>query len=232
MRKGARTFSRLGNRLVGGLLIALSVGCAAMVAFRPYITGEVRYLFMLWNLFLAWLPYAASVAAVTILRSMRPQAIRHAAVGGLAALWLLFLPNAAYLTTDLIHLISNRPLYAVQGTFGYLVWYDLVLFFLFSWCGVFLGFLSTYPFHRLVSLWLGSGVGWGFVVGISVLCGYGVFLGRMVRLNSWDALFRPMDMIGEVLGNLHWQGFWFSVLFSLFIGVTYLFLYHLQERKT
>src|SRR5690606_37803199 len=131
-------------------------------------------------------------------------------------LWLLFLPNGFYLTTDFIHLIAGRHRYMSDGAFGYLVWYDLVLFFLFAWCGVFLAYLSTRQFHNMVRLRLGGGFGWLFIVVVSVLSGYGVFLGRIVRLNSWDAWVRPLELIGDVLGNLHWQGAAFSLLFSVF----------------
>ena len=224
----------LGNGKVAWMLVALSLGCFAMLLFRPFLANETRFLFMLWNLFLAWLPYAASIAATAVAGAGRGGAagtVRTALALGLGALWLLFLPNSTYLTTDFIHLIAGRHRYVAEGAFGYLVWFDLVLFFLFAWCGIFLGFLSTYQFHRLVAARVGRFGGWAFVGAVSLLTGYGVFLGRIVRLNSWDALLRPMELIAEVLGNLHWRGAAFSLLFSVFMAVTYLFLYHLQRGE-
>lgn len=226
-----------GNGAAAVLLVLLSGVGFAMLAFRPVLAEEVRYLFMLWNLFLAWLPYVASASAVAIWRAgrRRPRERRHplqaAAVAGLGVLWLLFYPNAAYLTTDFIHLIVNRSIYIVQGAFGYLVWYDIVLFFFFSWCGIFLGFLSQYQFHRLFAERFGEAAGWLFVAATCALGGYGVFLGRVVRLNSWDALLSPTYLAEEILGNLHWRGFGFSAIFGFFMLVTYAFLYVLQEKR-
>ncbi|WP_158299277.1 DUF1361 domain-containing protein [Paenibacillus antri] len=239
--RATSALSPLGNARVAGLLVLLSLGCFAMVCFRPIVSGDRLFLFMLWNLFLAWLPYAASVAATIIAGGgngnggsggrgrKAPGVAATVLVLGLGALWLLFLPNSTYLTTDFIHLVAGRHRYVDRGEFGYLVWFDIVLFFLFAWCGVFLAYLSTYQFQRLVAIRFGRPAGWAFVGAVSLLTGYGVFLGRIVRLNSWDAWVRPMELIGEVLGNLHWRGASFSLLFGVFMAVTYLFLYHLQE---
>lgn len=219
----------LGNSRIAALLIGLSFGCLAMLAFRSHYTGETRFLFMVWNLFLAWLPYAASVTAVFLVRACSPGRVRHIAVGAVGVLWLLFFPNATYLTTDFVHVVANRQEYIVDGTFGYLVWFDVVLFFFFAWCGIFLGFLSFYQFHRLVAGSLGEGAGWLFVAAVSLLGGYGVFLGRIVRLNSWDALVNLSDLMERVVDNLHKSGAAFSLLFSFFVAATYAFLYFLQH---
>ncbi|MCI3920338.1 DUF1361 domain-containing protein [Paenibacillus sp. TRM 82003] len=224
-------WSAVGNSAAAGLLVALSIVCVAMLAFRTVAADEVRFLFMVWNLFLAWLPFVASSAAVALRRFESKPSAYTAIVACLGILWLLFYPNAAYLTTDFIHLIANRPAYMGHGTVDYMVWYDLILFFFFAWCGIFLGFLSQYQIHRLVAGRIGETAGWLFVIATSALGGYGVFLGRIVRLNSWDALVSPRYLIGEVLGNLHWRGFWFSALFGLFMLTTYGFLYALQGRK-
>jgi len=229
MERDEERLSMLGNGKIALLLILLSVGCMAMLQFREQLTGEIRFYFMMWNLFLAWLPYAASVTATFFFRNLPAGAFRYTIVAALGVLWLLFFPNAAYLTTDFVHIIANRQEYLVNGTFGYLVWYDVVLFFFFAWCGIFLGFLSFYQFHRLVALRAGKAAGWMFVAAASLLCGYGVFLGRIVRLNSWDALVDPIGLLGQVLDHVHRSGAAFSLLFSVFVAATYLFLYFLQK---
>ncbi|HZG74779.1 MAG TPA: DUF1361 domain-containing protein [Paenibacillus sp.] len=224
----------LGNARIAGLLALLSFGCFAMLLVRPIAANETRFLFLLWNLFLAWLPYAASIAATAVAGRPRGEtigAMRAYVVLVLGALWLLFLPNSAYLTTDFIHLIEGRPRYVEGGEYGYLFWFDLILFFLFAWCGLFLSYVSTHQFHRLVAARFGRFAGWAFVAIVTLLAGYGVFLGRIVRLNSWDAWMRPMELIGSILGNLHWRGAAFSLLFSGLMAVTYLFLYHLQKGE-
>jgi len=227
----AESASRLAGVGMAALVAALSAGCALMVVFRPYLTGSHLYfLFLIWNLFLAWLPYAATAGALLCLGALSPSPVRTALVAAFGALWLLFLPNAAYLATDFIHLVANQDHYVNEGIFGYMLWYDLVMLFLFSWCGVFLGFLSTYPFHRLIAERAGGAAGWAFVAVVSALCGYGIFLGRIVRLNSWDALVRPGVLIDEIMGNLHVRGALFSLLFAAFTAITYVFLYALRKN--
>jgi len=227
----SRAVSPLVRTNAALLLVATSAACVALLAFRRELAGEARYLFMLWNLFLAWLPYAAAVAAGLAVRASPGRVLSGAAVLGLGALWLLFLPNCMYLVTDFIHLIAGRNRYVTDGAFGYLVWFDLVLFFLFAWAGILLGYLSMFRFHRLAAVRFGTVAGWAFVAVVSGLNGYGVFLGRIVRLNSWDAWMRPAALIEDVLHNLHVRGIAFSLLFGALTFATYVTLYHLQEGK-
>ena len=100
----------------------------------------------------------------------------------LAALWLLFLPNAPYLLTDLIHLGSrdDAPL-----------WFDLVLFSAFAWTGAFLGFLSIYLMQVVVRRTHGALLGWALVGGSLLASGFGIYLGRSLRWNSWDFVTSP-----------------------------------------
>ena len=100
----------------------------------------------------------------------------------LAALWLLFLPNAPYLLTDLIHLGSrdDAPL-----------WFDLVLFSAFAWTGAFLGFLSIYLMQVVVRRAHGALLGWALVGGSLLASGFGIYLGRSLRWNSWDFVTSP-----------------------------------------
>ena len=211
---------------------ALSAACFAMLMFRGTLTEDKRFLFMLWNLFLAWLPYAGAVAAGAI-ANLFPSGgrLRGLVILLIGSAWLLFLPNCAYLVTDIIHLIAGRSRYMTDGAFGYLVWYDIALFFLFAWVGILLGYLSTLQFHRLTARRFGTAAGWLFAMAASLLAGYGVFLGRIVRLNSWDAWFRPEELLIDVLDNLHWKGIAFSLTYGFMIAVTYVTLYFLQDGK-
>ena len=70
---------------------------------------------MVWNLFLAWLPYLWSLWAVSI---QRRQPRRWWRLLLPATLRLLFFPNAPYLVTDLIHRpIDETPRLTHRRTF-------------------------------------------------------------------------------------------------------------------
>ena len=91
------------------LSLALSV---VLVAARIIFTGSLGYVFLIWNLFLAWIPYLMSI----LLRYNKSESkfIKY----GLLVSWLIFFPNALYIITD------------------------SVLLFWSAWIGFLLGFLS------------------------------------------------------------------------------------------
>ena len=101
----------------------------------------------------------------------------------LGALWLLFFPNAPYIATDFVHL-QHDPLAPF--------WYDAVTIAAFAWMGVLLGFASLYLMQTVVRQWRGVG---GRLdrspSSRSALGSLGIYLGRFLRLNSWDALEHP-----------------------------------------
>jgi len=205
------------------VLTGSSVLCAILVSVRAYQVEYVQYHFLLWNLFLAWLPLVVSMSALLFVRIARGNIL---AIGlillGIA--WLLLYPNAPYLTTDLIHLVFN-PSYGGVYRESLIFWYDLVLFFLFSWCGLLLGYLSMLHFHSLVRHYMNSWMGWFFVLIMSFLGGFGVYLGRVVRLNSWDVLFSPFRLIEGVIEGINKQAFIFTALFGILILIVYVSLY-------
>ncbi|MFC4599236.1 DUF1361 domain-containing protein [Cohnella hongkongensis] len=221
-----KTTARFAPKIVEPVFFALaavSVLCAALIVIRALRVDAVQFRFLLWNLFLAWLPLLVSMAALAWSRSVRgaPLAIGLSLLG---VAWLLLYPNAPYLTTDFIHLIFDT-FYIGYDKEGLLLWYDLVLFFLFSWCGLLLGYLSMRHFHAIVHRFLGTLAGWAFIVTVSFLGGFGVYLGRVVRLNSWDALFSPFRLIEGVLAGIHAQAAGFALLFGTLILIVYVSLF-------
>jgi uncharacterized membrane protein len=212
------------------VLTTTSVLCTLLIVVRAYQVEYVQFRFLLWNLFLAWLPLLVSMAALLLTRVAKGGSLAI----GLALLgiaWLLFYPNAPYLTTDFIHLILS-PNVARYDMEGLLLWYDLVLFFLFSWCGLLLGYLSMRHFHSIVSHYINAWLGWAFVLIVSFLGGFGVYLGRVERLNSWDVLFSPFRLIEGVLEGINAKSAIFTMLFGMFILIIYCSLYLLSNHKT
>ena len=148
-------------------------------------TRGVTFLFLAWNLFLAWVPY---------LISARMGGLRRRWSRGLAFVaWLLFFPNAPYILTDLLHL-RPRP--------GVPHWYDLMLLLSFAWTGLLIGFASLLRVQDLLTQWWGESITRLIVPILILLCGYGIFLGRFQRWNTWDILQRPGALLRDVLGHL------------------------------
>jgi uncharacterized membrane protein len=164
-------------------LFSASAASVGMVGARYLYSGHPAYTFLIWNLFLAWLPLGFAFVAFQF--SHRPLIALPA-----AAAWLLFLPNAPYLITDLIHL---RPWPNVPH------WYDAIMFFTIATTGLFLGFTSLYLMHKVAARLLGPTLSWLFVLASLVLTSFGVYVGRFLRWNSWDVFFNPIRLGRDLL---------------------------------
>ncbi|MCZ8520661.1 MULTISPECIES: DUF1361 domain-containing protein [Paenibacillus] len=184
----------LPYRPVLGLLGGLTV---LSLVVHVLVTNVTYYNFLIWNLFLAWLPFLFSSAAGAVNRRHR-QGSAVLAVGVLGIAWLLLLPNAFYILTDLIHVTVRKDLYTEAGRLGFGYWTDFLLIFIFAWNGILLGFVSLHQFQYIIYTRSNYVVSWLFAMLVSYLSGYGILLGREHRLNSWDVL-QNMTAVQELL---------------------------------
>jgi uncharacterized membrane protein len=166
-------------------LLAASALCVALVEIRTHETDDSYYRFLVWNLILAWVPLGFAVAAYS-----RARRRVDALVWVLLVPWLLFFPNAPYLLTDFIHLGEGpAPL-----------WYDALMLSAFAWTGLLLGFASLYLVQMILRRAFGTVVAWLAVVVALSLGSIGVYVGRFIRFNSWDALLHPIR-VAEVVNQ-------------------------------
>ncbi len=169
-------------------LVAASGLLAAAVAVRVVAVHSLDATNLVWNLFLAWIPF---LVALVLYDGER----RGASVGvlwALGAAWLAFLPNAPYIVTDVKWLGD----YA-----GGSRTYDAVLIGLAATIGIVLGFVSLYLVQTVAARRLGHVVGWVIAWGALVLSGAGVYLGRFERWNSWDVLTEPRRIVEQLLAG-------------------------------
>lgn len=212
-----RSFGFRQIALSTAVLFLISVVGTAMIAVRYFFTGQPAYLYLPWNLFLSWIPFGISIGIYYGI-GRRKQGIATILTG---LIWLLFYPNAPYMITDFIHISRGQTL---------IVWYDFVILSLFITTSLIIGFISLYLIHRFVTELLNSeALGWVFAIGVSFLSGFGIYLGRVIRWNSWDAIFKPMVLLNSVLDNLHYTPFVFSLLFGTFLILTYIAMYSLTR---
>jgi uncharacterized membrane protein len=205
---------------LSAVFLAVSIACTFMLVMRRPIYGHTTMHYLVWNLFLAWIPFGLAVVAWLLtqfdLRQRWPLVL-------CAGAWLVFFPNAPYIITDIIH-IRKMP----AGP----IWYDLILTVAFAWTGFLLGFASLYVMHLLVSCRWGWRKGWLFVAGVTGLSGLGIYLGRFLRLNSWQVL-SPLDLLNEI-------SFWFStphnrsgsVVFIALVGMLLFLVYLMMYALT
>ena len=179
------TFYRFATARLLVPCLAASVLAVGLLVGRD-IVGPGGYRFLIWNLFLAWLPY---LAALWVAWHAGRGPLGAAAAVPVFALWLLFLPNAPYLMTDLVHLPGM----------DFVWWYDVGTLLAFAWAGFLLGIASLFAIQGATRAQLGKAAGWAVVLGAAALSGVGVYVGRFLRWNSWDALVRPRALTSNLL---------------------------------
>jgi uncharacterized membrane protein len=170
------------------LLIASTLFSCLLVVLRVIHTHSLQFIWMGWNLFLAYLPYLLS----TWLTAKRP---RRPLLLILSVVWLLFIPNTFYILTDLFHLIDRRHPNSPE-------WYDLALIFSFAWNGLLLGVLSIRQMEKLLLPPRAALRGHLFLYPTMFLCALGVYIGRYLRYNSWDVLSNPLALTADIVGMI------------------------------
>jgi uncharacterized membrane protein len=196
------------------LLLVFSFVSIAMVLARVIYTRELTYMGLVWNLFLAWIPFLISS------RLMKGAGFQRNSIlfACWVFLWLLFYPNAPYIVTDLFHLSE------VEGAPK---WYDLLLILNFALNGLMLGIWSLHQMHRMVAGLKGEAFGKAFLVAVILVAAFGVYLGRFERWNSWDVFTDTRDVLCNIVYIIlhpaeHHGAYGFTLCFALFQGILYI----------
>ena len=155
-------------------------------AIRFIATGSLMHGFLIWNLFLAYVPYR-----ITNYLDKAVSKIKDRVTFWLIFFsWLLFIPNSFYIITDLFHLDEGRS--APQ-------WYDLALIFSFAWNGIILGILSLHKMERVIEEKFNRKIKLLFIYGIMWLNALGIYIGRYLRFNSWDIITNPFGLTADIV---------------------------------
>jgi uncharacterized membrane protein len=146
------------------------------------ITNSLFFGFLIWNLFLAFIPYGIS----TKLKTINIDNIPKIKLVLLLFIWLLFLPNAPYIITDFIHLHHSKST---------LVWLDTFLLFTYASTGLLLTITSLNDIYKIIKIKWNLKHANYFSFFVTFLCGFGIYLGRFLRLNSWDVFTAPITVL-------------------------------------
>ncbi|HEY9046863.1 MAG TPA: DUF1361 domain-containing protein [Ohtaekwangia sp.] len=213
------------NRLYILIIFSLTtILCVTLVAFRVQYTSKVTFVFLVWNIFLALVPYMISTLLV-----LYHHTIKQAAWLWIPFMvWLCFFPNAPYILTDLFHL-KQRP--------GVPYWYDLALILFFAWNGLMLGFASMMDIQAVFTARFKPWIGWTISIGSLLLGGFGIYLGRYLRWNSWDVISSPMQLLHDIATRIlnpfqHPQTYGVTILFSTFLLLGYILLMQFSKVYT
>lgn len=166
------------------ILLLCGCFCAGLLGFRMLYTGKLLFGFLAWNLFLAFIPYAVSRRMCSSNKKSRAEFMLQ------MILWILFVPNAFYILTDLFHLDMNQnvPL-----------WYDLAMLLSFAWAGLLLGITSVRHVEKLFESRFKKKFELLFIVPVMLLNALGIYIGRYLRFNSWDLVTNPLQLSRDML---------------------------------
>jgi uncharacterized membrane protein len=201
------------------ILVLLSSFSLCLGALRMHLAENIKGLFLIWNLFLAWVPFLLSLL---LCRSFQ----KYKWIVGipLIGLWILFLPNAPYLITDLVHLKPRD---------GIPYWFDSSILFCFAFNGLLLGISSALLIHQEIRRYWNSYISWLFMISCFILSGYGIYLGRFLRWNSWDLFTNPVSLLYESIQKLQSPTAWLvTIIFSILLLLGYSMLYSLTQNQT
>lgn len=185
------------------------------------VTGSFAYLFLPWNLFLAFIPYWIT-GWIKKEPSILASKLKLSIVLGA---WLLFIPNSFYIITDLFHLdrFNDAP-----------KWFDLLLLFSFAWNGILCGVISLRRVEGVIERLRGKKLSVLLVFAVMWLNAFGIYIGRFLRFNSWDIITDPFSLAAEMIDMiLHPFGYAYAwamtVCYSVFMSFLYLTIKKLGE---
>lgn len=183
-----------------------------LLTIRLKMTHDFYILFMGWNLILALVPYVLSLKLLDVQNqnSTKSNLFVRLHLAGLGVIWLLFLPNAPYMITDLIH---------VSNTAGSIQLYDFILISTFAITGMIAAVQSirhmimVYNTHfKTLTMRRQKAI----THALWWLCALGVYLGRVLRWNSWNIINKPRSLFNDVidlfLSPLDHLGAWLFIL--------------------
>ena len=205
------------------ILIISSLFSVGLIIFRMIFTLEYTFIFLVWNLFLAWLPFIISFIYSLYEKKIKSKLILFLTV----VVWLPLFPNAPYIITDLFHL-WQKP--------GMPLWFDLILILSFAWNGLILGFVSLIILQRAIKRKFNNFISWNFAI-VAIFAGsFGIYIGRYLRWNSWDIISNPfalardmLDILIHPFSNIAVYGM--TIFFSCFFILGYLTVKYLNLRN-
>jgi uncharacterized membrane protein len=181
--------------------------------------GNFRW--MSWNLFLAIIPLVLSYMLFT---ERSPKRLSKNPLWWLGlGLFILFLPNAPYIITDIIHFVDDsRSLDISSNGIIFVLIPQYVAFLLAGFQCYVISMINLTNYLKKIKLiknplWI--------EITITFICAIGVYWGRFNRLNSWDVFTQPQLVFQDALSNLRNPSFFFGTMlfFVTFTSMYFLF---------
>lgn len=207
------------NRKQDKAVWLVSVLAITLLLLRVKITNSTYLLFLIWNLFLAFIPYFLSSSIYKNFFNTSKK-IQNSFYG---LVWLLFIPNSFYILTDFTHL-------HFKTTFQFSL--DMLIISGFSFVGFYVGLLSIHTIRLLVIAKYGNTKGNIFILTISFLSAFGIYLGRVLRFNSWDIISKPIQLAyTSIYALFSLETIIYTLQLGTIILISYILFYYWKQNK-
>ncbi len=202
----------LASSIIGFSLLLLMI--------RIKLSKTFFLLFLVWNVFLAIIPYAITM----YLNTTKVNKFKLIFWFGI---WVLFLPNAPYLITDLKH---------IRLADSHFFWLDILVLFSFAIVGLVLFFLSVKDMQNIVKKRFKKLPIHLITNCLFFLCGFGMYLGRELRYNSWEIISNPKVLIADITDIIispfqNAEALLFTLCFGIFLRVGYCIFFNLTIKN-
>ena len=197
-----------------------------LILFRIILSDSIDFAYLIWNIFLALIPFIISSVFLVFKDKIKDTRYLFLFILG-SIIWLIFFPNTFYLVTDLIHL----------GEGGFVpIWYDGLMLLSIAWLGIILGFYSLFQIEELFLNKFNTIISRITTTCLIFLTSFGVYLGRFIRLNSWDLFLESkesLDNIWNIFKNKNnlKEAFIFTFIFFIFFTTTFFFWKYINKSK-
>lgn len=180
----------ISNINVSKQIIILLLIPLILIIVRVVVFGSFSLIYISWNIFLATLPFIiSSLLLIQAKKNNLPKILFI--IGGI--FWLLLLPNAPYIVTDLIHIGVVRSVPA---------FYDSILLFSSAWVGMILAMNSIFHIEQIIRIKYSKAITNIIIAVVIFFTSFGVYLGRFLRFNSWDVFLNHFSVLKGVLKTL------------------------------
>jgi uncharacterized membrane protein len=195
------------------LLLSYSI---LLLLCRATLTQSIYLFFLVWNTFLGIIPLLISSYI-----HFTGELLSKTKLVMLLLIWLVFLPNSFYIITDVVHLPKSSK---------HLFWLDATIILSCAITGFYAGFISINQISQVVQLKYAIKIQQWHLLLIAILSGFGIYIGRILRFNSWDIILQPSYFIKTLFQQIiDLKPVLFSIHFGLFI---YLTLYCFKKITT
>lgn len=206
------------------VLLLPAIVALALLVIRIVATDSTRYLFLIWNLLLAFVPLVLLLVLKNRLKNTAWWSVPNILI---TFAFIAFLPNAFYIMTDYKHL---------RGASEININYDILMINVFAWTGLLWGYCATLEFHKELRKRLSSSralISMGLVF---LAISFAIYLGRFVRWNSWDILVQPAAIIFDVSDqvinpSMHVNAYFYTFIFFISLFSIHYTLWRLISKS-